>query len=156
MQHLVGERNRPSRLTTTHNQCNNPRWQPQMAQRFLTSNLVYLTNTHDTFAGIMDIDPQLLQTPSPLHHSQTQSQGDSLTILSRSRGNSDREGNDSSNKRQKLNLLKCKQCREARKKVSNHSRSHSEIQNSLLYILLRPTNTLPLLRCSTTRDMNLR
>lgn len=64
------------------------------------------------------IDPRL----SHISQNQAQPHDASMTLPSRAAGEldnaSDRDGDDGGEKRRKLNLWKCKQCREARKKVS--------------------------------------
>ena len=67
-------------------------------------------------AASVPLDPRLFdsaQPPDPV-----------IALPSRNLDNaedaSDEEGQDGSGKRRKLNLLKCKQCRDARKKVRSH------------------------------------
>jgi hypothetical protein len=68
------------------------------------------------------IDPRLLDDDP----TQGQPRGQPVTLPSRNLDNaddayaSDEDGQEGSGKRRKLNLLKCKQCRDARKKVDEY------------------------------------
>lgn len=72
------------------------------------------------------IDPQLSEVTQPQSQSESQAPGHSLSLPIHNNHNvtdpdnaSDADGHDpaGSEKRRKLNLWKCKQCREARKKA---------------------------------------